>query len=121
MKIHWLSDLEEHDIAAAETYLSLVLYPEDVSAVVTEFEDFTIQTREFKARDILRASGLTFMHKGDIRVHTDCDRISKGVELSPILLVLAHDRLHIADGYYRLCAVYSIDEDAEIPCKIVYL
>jgi hypothetical protein len=25
----------------------------------------------------------------------------------------------IADGYHRLCAVYSIDEDAVIPCKIV--
>jgi hypothetical protein len=25
----------------------------------------------------------------------------------------------IADGYHRLCAVYSVDEDALIPCKIV--
>lgn len=24
-----------------------------------------------------------------------------------------------ADGYHRLCAVYSFDEDAEIPCQIV--
>jgi hypothetical protein len=24
----------------------------------------------------------------------------------------------IADGYHRLCAVYSLDENAVIPCKI---
>jgi hypothetical protein len=24
----------------------------------------------------------------------------------------------VADGYHRLCAVYSFDEDAVIPCKI---
>jgi hypothetical protein len=25
----------------------------------------------------------------------------------------------IADGYHRVCAVYRLDEDAIIPCKIV--
>jgi hypothetical protein len=25
----------------------------------------------------------------------------------------------IADGYHRMCAVYSFEEDAIIPCKIV--
>jgi len=28
-------------------------------------------------------------------------------------------KLIIADGYHRLCAVYTFDEDAMIPCKIV--
>jgi hypothetical protein len=28
-------------------------------------------------------------------------------------------KLVIADGYHRLCAVYTFDEDAIIPCKIV--
>jgi len=28
-------------------------------------------------------------------------------------------RVIVADGYHRLCAVYSYDEDAVIPCKIV--
>jgi hypothetical protein len=30
-----------------------------------------------------------------------------------------HGTLIIADGYHRLCAVYSFDEDAMIPCQIV--
>ena len=25
----------------------------------------------------------------------------------------------IADGYHRVCAVYTFDEDALIPCKLV--
>jgi hypothetical protein len=31
----------------------------------------------------------------------------------------ANGKVIIADGYHRLCAVYSLDEDAVIPCKIV--
>ncbi len=30
-------------------------------------------------------------------------------------------KLIVADGYHRLCAVYSIDEDALIPCQIFLL
>lgn len=40
--------------------------------------------------------------------------------LSPLLLCRdpGHGKLVIADGYHRLCAVYSVDEDAMIPCQI---
>ena len=30
----------------------------------------------------------------------------------------ANGKLVIADGYHRMCAVYSVEEDAIIPCKI---
>jgi hypothetical protein len=48
-------------------------------------------------------------------------KIKKGIALSPILLVRssANGKVIIADGYHRLCAVYSFNEDAIIPCKIV--
>ena len=48
-------------------------------------------------------------------------KIKKGVALSPILLVrdTTNSKVIIADGYHRLCTIYSIDEDAEIPTKIV--
>jgi len=41
--------------------------------------------------------------------------------LSPLLLVRdsANGKVVIADGYHRLCAVYSYSEDALIPCRIV--
>jgi hypothetical protein len=29
--------------------------------------------------------------------------------------------LHIADGYHRVCASYYLDEDTDIPCRIVGL
>jgi hypothetical protein len=40
--------------------------------------------------------------------------------VSPLLLCRdpQHGKLVIADGYHRLCAVYSFDEDAMIPCQI---
>jgi hypothetical protein len=31
----------------------------------------------------------------------------------------AHVPLTVADGYHRICASYHIDEDADIPCRIV--
>jgi hypothetical protein len=48
-------------------------------------------------------------------------RILKGEDPSPLLLVRdePHGKVVIAEGYHRLCAVYSIDEDAWIPCKII--
>ncbi len=33
--------------------------------------------------------------------------------------VSANGKVVIADGYHRLCAVYSYDGDSVIPCKIV--
>jgi hypothetical protein len=55
--------------------------------------------------------------------HLDKDRarIGRSEELSPLLLFRdSHGgKVVVADGYHRLCAVYSFDEDAMFPCKIV--
>lgn len=54
-------------------------------------------------------------------VEKDRKKILEGQKLSPILLVrdAVHGRLIVADGYHRLCSVYSFDEEATISCKIV--
>ena len=54
-------------------------------------------------------------------VEKDKKKILEGKSLSPILLIREEltAKVIIADGYHRLCAVYSFDEDALIPCKIV--
>jgi hypothetical protein len=52
-------------------------------------------------------------------VEKDRRKILSGKKLSPILLVRGDSKVIIADGYHRMCAVYSIDEDALIPSKIV--
>ena len=54
-------------------------------------------------------------------VERDREKVLAGQSLSPLLLVRAksNQAVVIADGYHRMCAVYSFDEDALIPCKIV--
>ena len=64
---------------------------------------------------------LSLLGVSNSHVEKDRKKIHDGRKLSPLLLVRASTTgtVIIADGYHRLCAVYSVDEDATIPCKIV--
>lgn len=75
----------------------------------------------FKAKDVFRASQLSLLGVSNLHIEKDRKKIEAGTPLSPLLLVrdAPNGRVIIADGYHRLCAVYSHDEDAQIPCKIV--
>jgi len=117
--IDWLPDVEEHDYPAAESYLSL-FYPEDkVTSIIVDLRRATIA--QFKAKDIFRASRLSLLGVSNSHVDKDRKKIKEGKELSPLLLLRdpLQGKVIITDGYHRLCAVYEIDEDAFIPCKIV--
>lgn len=109
---------EEHDYPAAESYLSLTVNPQKVSKIVARLRQAEIT--HFKAKDIFRASGLSLLGVSNSHVEKDRKKIEKGVPLSPLLLVRAPElsRVIVADGYHRLCAVYSLNEDALIPCQI---
>ena len=65
------------------------------------------------------ASGL--FNADDWVAPKDQRKIEAGHALSPLLLVRdsANGKVVIADGYHRMCAIYSFDEDALIHCKIV--
>ena len=117
--IKWLKAPEDHDYPAAQSYLSLLFDGTAVARYVQQLKSAGMSS--FKAKDIFRASGLSLLGVSNAHVEKDRDRISSGEELSPLLLVRdpGNHRLIIADGYHRLCAVYSYDEDALIPCKIV--
>ena len=118
VEIKWLSEPEEHDYPAAESYLSL-LYDEGAArSHVDKLKRAPVST--YKAKDIFRASGLSLLGVSNGHVEKDQRKIRSGQALSPLLLLRdsPRDRLIIADGYHRLCAVYSFDEDAVIPCKI---
>jgi len=56
----------------------------------------------------------------NFHVKIDRKKIKLGKALSPLLLIRdpSNGKVVIADGYHRLCAVYSYDENAVIPCKI---
>jgi hypothetical protein len=75
----------------------------------------------FAAKDIFRASGLPLLGPTNSHVRKNQKKLAAGKKLSPLLLVrdTIHGKLIIADGYHRMCAVYSFDEDTVVPCKIV--
>ena len=77
----------------------------------------------FKAKDIFRASRLNLLGIKNKHVDKNMEKIGNAEELSPILLVRdpLSNRVIIADGYHRLSAVYALSEDADIPCKIVWV
>jgi hypothetical protein len=81
----------------------------------------TAPISRFKAKDIFRASELSLLGVSNSHVEKDRSKIIEGIPLSPILLVRdeRNAKVIIADGYHRMCAVYSFNEDEFIPCKIV--
>jgi disulfide oxidoreductase YuzD len=117
--IEWRKKPEAANYPAAQSYLSLVCPEAKAKKLVQRLRQAGI--KRFKAKDIFRASGLSLLGVSNEHVEKDRRKIRDGKALSPILLVrdLAHAKVVIADGYHRLCAVYSFDEDAEIPCQIV--
>jgi disulfide oxidoreductase YuzD len=117
-KIKWLDVPEEHDYPAAESYLKLHFDDKTVMSLLETLKRNPITG--FKAKDIFRASGLSLLGVSNSHVEKDLRKIRDGNKLSPLLLVRDRDhaKVIIADGYHRLCAVYSVDEDAMIPCKI---
>ena len=117
--IKWLPEPEEKDYPAASSYLSLLYDTMKVNAIITKLR--TAPVTLFKAKDIFRASELSLLGVSNSHVEKDRKKIEGGKSLSPILLVRdeSRGRVIIADGYHRLCAVYSFSEDECIPCKIV--
>jgi hypothetical protein len=115
----WLPKVEEHDFAAAESYLALIYPLAQCKTLVAALRAADIV--QFKAKDIFRASQLSLLGISNSHVEKDRAQINKGEALSPVLLVREPNvgRVIVADGYHRVCAVYQVDEDAWIPCKIV--
>ena len=118
-KIQWLAEPEDHDYPAAQSYLNLIYDEKQTRRLAGALKAAPV--KQFKAKDIFRASGLALLGANNSHVEKDRDKIRAGRKISPILLVreTANRKVIIADGYHRLCAVYSFDEDAVIPCKIV--
>src|SRR5262249_32679938 len=119
VQIQWYPEPEEHDYPAAESYLSLLYDEKTAASYAARLKRAPVS--QFKAKDIFRASGLSLLGVSNSHVEKDRKKIHDGRKLSPLLLVRENGqgRVIIADGYHRLCAVYSCDEDAMIPCKII--
>lgn len=114
-KVRWLKRPEAKDWDGANSYLSLLGHKR---LPATNLDKLKIHT--FKAKDILRASGLQLLPESNKKVESKKEKINDGKPLSPIILVLTEpgNNLVIADGWHRVCAVYYVDQDMEIPCVI---
>ena len=118
-EIKWLPDVEEHDYPAAESYLSILYSKDQVAKMMDKFRSAPIV--QFKAKDIFRASQLSLLGISNSHIEKDREKIRKGKSLSPLLLLRdeRNGKVVIADGYHRLCAIYQVNEDAWIQCKII--
>ena len=119
VEIEWLAEPEDHDYPAAKSFLSLIYGDRAAAGFVQKLRRASVS--QFKARDIFRASGLSLLGISNSHVERDRKKILAGHKLSPLLLVRVEKlgKVIIADGYHRMCSVYSFDEDAIISCKIV--
>lgn len=118
-KINWLEEPDSSNYPASHSYLSLIFTEEDAAILVDKLKKAT--TKQFKAKDIFRASSLSLLGISNKHVEKDIKKIKKDTAISPLLLVrdTKNRKLIIADGYHRLCAIYTFDEDANISCRIV--
>ena len=117
LQIAWSKEPDKDDYAAAEKFLTLMFDPKAASQVVQRLQKAPI-TR-YAARDILRAAGVSLLGVSDS--DEERQKILAGDKISPLLLVRndKNAQVIVADGYHRLCTVYTFDERAMVPCKIV--
>lgn len=121
VRILWLDKPEENNYPAAYSYLSLIFPPKVARKLVKKLRKARVT--EYKAKDIFRASELSLLGISNSHVKKDQAKIKCKKHLSPLLLVRDPriGKVIIADGYHRLCAVYSFHEDTWIRCKSVTL
>ena len=114
---HWKDEPEEQDFPSVQRYLSLLVEPQRAKRLTRALKQSS-KLEHFMAKDILRASGLPRLPADDHEVAKDLHKVKSGEKLSPVLLVRGTP-LWVADGYHRVCASYDLDEDAEIPSRLV--
>jgi fermentation-respiration switch protein FrsA (DUF1100 family) len=118
---HWQDAPEEHDFPAAADYLSMLAPANEVATVVDALRG--AENVQRKAKDLLRASRLGLLPPDNLHVKKELEKVAQGKRLSPVLIVRGRaDKgvsLTVADGYHRICASHHLDEDADVPCRLV--
>ena len=116
----WKKKPESKDFDAARSFLSLIYPGDGAQKLVNAMRK--AKPVEHAAKDLLRASGLPLLPRGEVHVEDDLKKLHAGEPLAPVLLVqgdFSHQRaLVVADGYHRVCAICYFDEDAPVRCRI---
>jgi hypothetical protein len=110
--LRWKKDVDQHDYAAASSYLSIRFGESQAEKVAAELRKLPVITR--RANDILRATGRVPLPLSDPGVMKDLKKVLGGEKLSPILVAEAD----VADGYHRLSLAYALDPYTEVPLKL---
>ncbi len=123
-KVKWQDAPQEHDYPAAAQYLSLLVGEPALRAELAG-QLHEAPVAHYKAKDLLRASQLPLLPESNAHVASDLRKIRKRQALSAVLLVrgdlIRGFPLQIADGYHRVCASYYVDENTDIPCRLIDL
>lgn len=116
--VRWLLQPKAHNYPAAASYLSLIYRQDIVDRIIEELRASPITV--FRAKDIVRACGHSMLGINNKHVSANIEKIRRGVELSPVLLVRVtpQHKVLIADGFHRISALYLYDEDVDVPAKI---
>ena len=112
--VEWTDHLKSDHITAACEYLSLQFKPEKVHEAKEKFEKHQKDLVAFKAKDLLRASGLTLLPETDAEVADHLNNVKSGKPLHPVALASDKERLFVADGFHRVCACYHLGDDTEV-------
>jgi hypothetical protein len=123
-QVIWKNAPDAHDYPAADNYLSLLVGDGRLRASIVERLQ-AAPVAHYKAKDLLRASREPLLTTDNPHVASDLRKIRKGRALSPVLLVrgdlLRGFPLQIADGYHRVCASFWVNENTDIPCRMIDL
>lgn len=110
--LQWKKDVDQHDYAAASSYLSIRFGEGRSQRIADELRKLQVITR--RANDILRAVRREPLPLSDPGVLRDLKKVLAGDKLSPILVAEGD----VADGYHRLSLAYALDPYAEVPLKL---
>jgi hypothetical protein len=112
--VTWHDKLKPEQIDAAIEYLSLTFKKDELEKIRKKIVNHSDKLVQYKAKDILRASGLTPLPPTDSEVAGHLMKIHEGVPLHPVILVSVDEKLYIADGFHRVSACYSLGDDTEV-------
>ena len=121
--VKWATVLDMNQVGDAKRFLRMTSSGKMADQLVNQM--VTGQPRNFKAKDILRASGLQLLPPTDPHVAESLQKIANGVALQPVYAVkgdITTGRpLVVADGYHRTCAVFHTDPSTDIPTMVASL